>query len=630
MMDTLRGYAKGWASQLLLVILVLSFAVWGVSDFFTGFQQNTVARVGSTDISVIEFQRSYDQAVRQLSTQFGMPVTQEQARQMGIPGQILGRLVNQATLDETAASLGMGISDEMLGMRIASDPQYFGTSGTFDRGYLSQLIASQGMTEDDFIIQSRSEYIRGQLGQALAGGISAPEAYLRAVQEFRGTERDVAFVVVSAPPEADIPAPDDTALAAYFDAHKSEWNAPELRAFTYITLSPATVARAEDITDEEARARYDASPARFSTTERRQVQQIVFPTRVEAEAAAAAIASGKTFDDIVAERALQGSDIDLGLVARDELVDSTIAAAAFGLALNTPSGIVEGAFGPVILRVVTIEPAVVTGFDEVKDQLKLEIASERAATEIAELHDAIEDARAGGDSIADVASRYGLPVTDISDVDAQGNDADGTPISDLPPTLVAGVFDTDIDFPNAPIETERGTWVWYDVTAVTAPRERPLAEVRERVITAWKEAERQRLLDETATAARDKVQGTRNIDQVAMELGLTVQRVPRLARTAAEGALSSEAIAAAFSGLVTDVVIAPGIDPLTTTVLVVENEYAPTFDPNQPELTAVKEQVNSDVVADLIGLYVGELQKKTDVRINEAVLQQVLGLGTVN
>jgi peptidyl-prolyl cis-trans isomerase D len=356
------------------------------------------------------------------------------------------------------------------------------------------------------------------------------------------------------------------------------------------------------------------------------VQQIVFPTRAEAEAAAAAISSGKTFDDIVAERALTPADIDLGLVSREQLIDATIAEAAFGLALNTPSGIIDGAFGPVIVRVVTIEPAVVTSFDTVKDQLKTEIAAERAATEINALHDAIEDARAGGDTIPDIAERFGLPIVTVADVDAQGNDADGTPVPDLTPQLIAGVFDTDVGFPNAPIETVRGTYVWYDVTAITEPRERPLAEVRDRVVTAWKAAERQRLLDERAAEARDKVEGTRNIDQVATELGTTAARLPALKRTDAEGALSSEAIAAAFAGPPNDVVMAPGIDPMTTTILLVENSSLPVFDSSAPGVAQIREQVDSEIVGDLIGLYVGELQKKTDVRINEAVLQQVLGL----
>ena len=62
---------------------------------------------------------------------------------------------------------------------------------------------------------------------------------------------------------------------------------------------------------------------------------------------------------------------------------------------------VDGRFGPVILRVTTIEPAVVTPFEQVKADLKTEIADERAVAEITDMHDAIEDARAGGDTLAE-------------------------------------------------------------------------------------------------------------------------------------------------------------------------------------------------------------------------------------
>ncbi len=47
MLDALRKYASGWVAQLLMAILVLSFAVWGVSDIFNGFGANNVAQVGN-------------------------------------------------------------------------------------------------------------------------------------------------------------------------------------------------------------------------------------------------------------------------------------------------------------------------------------------------------------------------------------------------------------------------------------------------------------------------------------------------------------------------------------------------------------------------------------------------------
>ena len=625
MLNSLRKYATGWVAQLLMGILVLSFAVWGVSDIFTGFRSNAIAQVGSTDINVVDFQRQYDAALQGLSQQFGTAISQEQARQMGIPTQVLGRLVNQATLDEAASELGLGMSNEVLGHRIASDPQFFGTSGTFDRGYLTQLIRAQGLTEDEFIIQRRGEYIRAQLGQAFAGALSAPDAFLRAVHEYRNEERDISYVVVTAPPVSEVGEPTETALTAYFDEHKADWSAPELRAISYFMLSPGEVARALEVTDEEAKARYDASPERFTTVERRKVEQIVFPDRAEAEAAAAEIAGGLTFEALMAARSLKAADVDLGLVTRAELVDPAIADAAFALAANAVSPVVDGRFGPAIVRVTTIEPAVVTTFEQAKADLKAEIANERAAAEISDMHDAIEDARAGGDTLAEVAKRFSLTMPTVAAVDETGKDGDGNVIANVPAGLLAAAFQSDVGLENDPIQPDRNSYAWFEVTALTEPRERPLTEVRDKVVAAWKEAERQRKLTERAEALRGELQDRRDIAAVAAELFLPVKTAKVTRTTKPDGDLSTAALGAAFEGPKGAVATADGAQPLTAVVLLVDNVVVPPYTGDAPDAAQTREQLDSQFTGDLLGMYVTELQGKTDVRFNQAVLQQVLG-----
>jgi peptidyl-prolyl cis-trans isomerase D len=626
MLDNLRKYATGWVAQLFIGLLVLSFAVWGVSDIFTGFRSDAVAQVGSTDVTVVDFQRDYDLAIQNLSRQLGAPITQQQATQMGIPGQVLGRLVSQATLNEAAGNLGLGMSNAVLGRQIAEDPRFHGPDGTFNRGYLSEYIRSQNMTEDQFIDYLRNEYLRGQIGQAFAGGVSAPESYLRAVHDFRTEQRDISYVILHAPTEAEVPNPDETALSTWFTANAADFAAPEYRAVTYFSLSPDEIARADEITDEEARERYDANPQRFTTVERRRVQQIVFPDRAEADAAAEALAGGQTFDALLTERGLTPEDVDLGLVPKDQLVDPAIAEAAFALAPNTVSAVVDGAFGPVLLRVTEIEPAVVTSFEEAKDSLKAEIAAERAVAEINDTYNAIEDARAGGDSISEAAARYGLEVVSVPAIDASGNGEDGQPVAGIPQQLLTAIFDTEVGFENDPVEPERNSFTWYEVTAVTDPRDRTLDEVRDRAVTAWKAEQRQVLLDERTKAVLTELE-TRPLADVASELRLQTRTAADLTRVAQpSGEVTQGAISAIFSTAEGEAGSAPGSAPLTGMVFVVDDITVPEYAPDGEALTQAKEQFDTQFVGDLLGMYVGELQNKTSVRFNQALLEQIMGV----
>ncbi len=129
MLNALRKGAGGWVAQLLIALLVVSFAVWGVSGFLTGFQADTVASVGGTEVSSQQFFRQYDLAKRQLGQQIGQSVTDEQARLFGLPGQVLGRLVTEAALNDEATTLGLGVSGDTLAKQIADDPSFQGPTG---------------------------------------------------------------------------------------------------------------------------------------------------------------------------------------------------------------------------------------------------------------------------------------------------------------------------------------------------------------------------------------------------------------------------------------------------------------------------------------------------------------------
>ena len=109
-----------------------------------------------------------------------------------------------------------------------------------------------------------------------------------------------------------------------------------------------------------------------------------------------------TFAELAAERGLKDTDIDLGTVTKSAMVDRAVADAAFALKQGEVSAPVEGRFGIVLVQVVKIEPATTRPFEEVAAELKQEMATERARSELTTLHDKIEDERLGGATLADL------------------------------------------------------------------------------------------------------------------------------------------------------------------------------------------------------------------------------------
>jgi peptidyl-prolyl cis-trans isomerase D len=627
MLDKLRKASNTWVAQVLIALLVVSFAVWGVSGFFTGFNQDVVAKVGDTEVTVSDFIRNYDQQMRALSQQLGQPVSPEQAQMFGLPQQVLGRLIADATLTDEARRMGLGISNDALGKQIRDDEAFQDESGNFDRIRFGQLLQNAGLTEDQYVAQLRVGYTRQQIVDGLAGETRVPDAFMKALHDYRSEDRTLNWVVLGTDSVTGVPEPTDTDLNSFFEAHKSDWKAPELRAITLLSLSPADIADAAAVTDAEAQELYDRVAAtRFTTPEKRQIQQIVFDSAEQAQAASAALTGGATFESVLAERNLTPEAVDLGLVRREDIIDPKVAEAAFSLAAGSVSEVIDGQFGPVILRVVTIQPQTVTPFAEVSDQLKTEIAEGRAAQEIADQLDVIEDARAGGATLDEIARNYDLTLRTVPALDASGNDADGNLITDLPAgqDLVNAVFESDVGLENNPIPADTG-YVGYSVTSVAAPRDRTLAEVRDQVVAAWKAAVVQKRLTERAEDIRKQVEAGGDLMTVGTDAGLAVESADGVTRaTEPPAGLSRQIVEAAFGGPKGYVAVADGADGAKVVVVTTEASVPPYFS-GAPDLEQADTQFSGEVANDILTQYVVQLQQQLGVSVNQTALNTAIG-----
>jgi peptidyl-prolyl cis-trans isomerase D len=628
MLDALRRGASGWIAQLFIAVLVISFAIWGVADVFRGFHADAVATVGRTDISINDFARQYDFAKKQLGQQLGQPVNDDQARLFQLPQQVLGRLVADATLDDGAHRMGLGISNKTLADEIASDPRFLGSSGTFDRITFGQYVRQIGYTEADYLNQLRQTYVRQQIFGALAGGIKVPDAYMQALHAFKNEARKLSYIVLTPAIAGTIADPTADDLAKYFDAHKAEYRAPEYRAITIMQLTAKDLAKPADVSDEDAKKAYDSQAARWTTPERRKVEQIVFKDRAEADAAAAELSSGKTFDDLIAERKAKPQDVDLGLVTRDQIIDPKIADAAFALAPNTVSGVVEGGFGPAIVRVTTVEPQVVKTFDEAKADLKQEIATRNAATEVNDQHDTIEDARAGGSTLKEIAAKYGLKLVAIAAVDKAGKDPEGNPVADIPggQGLLQPAFQSDVGIANSPVSTGDGGFAWFDVTGITAEHDRKLDEVKDKVVAAWKHDKVDEMLAAKANEVKDRLSKGEDIAKVAGELSLEVKTAENVTReTKPDGDLTAAAIQGAFAGPKGSAAVAAGKAEQSKVVLVVTDASVPPYFSGAPDLAQSQEQFSTQISNDLLTQYTVQMQGQVGLQLNQSALQQAMG-----
>ncbi len=336
-------------------VLILSFAVWGIADIFKGFGQSTLAKIGSTEISTEQFRQLYTDRLQQLGRQFGRPLTMDQARAFGLDRQVLQQTIAEAALDEEARRMGLGQSDAETMRMIYADPNFKGVSGAFDPQRFQATIRQFGFTEQRYIADQRRVSLRRQIAGTVSAGLEPPKVLIEALSRFQNEQRSIEYVKLDAAQAGTIDPPSPETLAAYFDEHKTQFRAPEYRKLSFVIVTPEEIGKWASVSDEDAKKRFEENRGKLGTPEQRQVSQIVFPNADEAAAARSRIASGMSFEDLAKERGLSPSDVDLGMIAKSAIIDPAIADAAFSLPSGEVSQPVQGRFGVALVKIGKIE-----------------------------------------------------------------------------------------------------------------------------------------------------------------------------------------------------------------------------------------------------------------------------------
>ena len=389
-------------------VLIVSFAVWGIADIFKGFGQSSLAKVGGTEISTEQFRHIYTDKLQQLGRSFGRPLTSEQARAFGLDRQVLQQTIADAALDEEARRMGLAQSQEETMRLIYGDPNFKGLGGKFDPARFQATIRQFGYTEQRYLAEQRRVGLRRQIAGTVSAGIEPPKVLIEALARFQNEQRSIEYVKLDAAQAGTIDPPSPEALAAYFEDRKTQFRAPEYRKLSFVVISPEEIGKWIEVSDEDAKKVFEQRRDQLGTPEKREVQQMVFPNEGEAQAARARITSGTSFDDIAKERNLNLADVDLGMIAKSGIIDPAIADAAFTLPSGEVSQPVQGRFGVALVKIGKIEAGAMPSYESLAAQIKKELATERARTKVAELHNKMEDERGGGAGVIEAAQKLGL------------------------------------------------------------------------------------------------------------------------------------------------------------------------------------------------------------------------------
>ncbi|HET7409359.1 MAG TPA: SurA N-terminal domain-containing protein, partial [Paracoccaceae bacterium] len=550
MIKFLRRAVKSLPAQILLGLLVVSFAVWGIGDIFSAGGPGAVATVGETEVPAERYADALARTQRVLSQQQREAVSMRELRETGIADATLASLVREAAFAEELDRLGIAVPAEAVRRAIVDNPAFQDGQGAFNQFLYQSRINNAGYSPQAYEAATRELLGQQLLTDAFAPVAAPPPGMAEAIAAHAGEERTLAYVRLTPDMVPEPAAPGPEALAAWFEENVERFREPERRTGLYLHTNLEELAVELAPTEEEVRAEYEAHPQAYSVEATREVEQIVFDDEAAAQAALERIRAGEaSFAEIAAEQNVSIADLSLGTVTREQLPDAS-AEAVFGVTEPGVVGPVEGIFGPMLLNVTAVQEGGTAPLEQVADRIRGVLADRLAREAAVDRANAIDDLRASGTPLPEIAEQIGLDLVRFEGLDPQGNVAAG----EAPPLASVPAFMAEV---NAAIGGEErdviqmpdGSYVLVMVEEIADSHLPELDAIRDRVVEAWKAEQRMQALEERATELAARIAAQGGIEAVATAEGLgapetlsfTRQRVPApLSPALAEAAFAAE------------------------------------------------------------------------------------------
>ncbi|SNB61158.1 peptidyl-prolyl cis-trans isomerase D [Arboricoccus pini] len=533
MLDALRSRASSWVVKILLLLLVVSFVIWGIGDVFRGdTSTDVVAKVDGLPVRAPLVEREARQQMNQLQQQMGGKLPPTPAIMNSLRQQALNSAIARRLLDAHAADLGLVVPDELLVQTVRQEPS-FQDQGGFNRPQFEAYLQQVGFTETDFFEQLRGDILRGDLVGALTAGARSAKAAAQVLAAYQNEKRAGRALIVENS-AMQVPEPDDATLSTYLEANKNRYQAPEYRRVEIAIADAQSLASEQQISEADAKTYYDANLAKFTKPETRTAEQLLASDSATLEEAGRQIAAGKSPSEVA--QALKDKGVSyatLGPVAKGQLPEK-LDTSIWGLQLQGVSSPVEDSFGWHLIKLTAIEPEIVTPFDQAKAQIEKDLALRHASEQLPEITNQLDDALGGGASLADAAARAGLQVQKIAAVDRNGQAPDGSKI--VTPTLdkrmLDEIFATGEGQTSLLITDNDGRYFVVSVSAIQPPRTKTLAEARDELVKDWRQQQASDAAQKLAAALLDKAKTGESLEALAAENpGTRLDALPLTART---------------------------------------------------------------------------------------------------
>ena len=626
MLEKLRNSSKSSIPKIvlgtLMVLLILSFAIWGTEDLIgVSKRQTTVAKVGNIDVSAKEFISLYTRQTDEIRKLLGSSLDIKRGREFGYVDRALSSLINRALFNNQAADLGLSVSDVNVRDRIIKDESFQDDLGQFSELIFRQLISESGYTEDGYVEGTRQDLARDQMVETLRSSFVLPKIISENIGSYNLEERSINYLIIKTD-DQKYETPNESEISNFFKKNESDFQTDEYRDVETLLLDANKFAENTTVTDEEIEVLYEERKESLIKPERRYLRQILVKEQKKSERIYSLLKS-ENFLKIANDLAnLDEEDVDLGWNTKTELPEEVVDE-VFALNKNSISKPLESTFGWHIFQILDIEELKEFKLEDVKNKFRNELLIEKGKEAVYDLQDEIEDSLASGESLKEISEKLEVKLIQATMMNKEGVNIDGNKNESYQDTrILRAIFNQK--------ENEEGNLIDIDddnglavsiVKKIYPPKQMSLNQARPEIIKRLQQDDQFNKALLFANKLKVEILDS-SISKVAKKYNLDLKGVAPFNRIRPDDSeIPLTLIDKIFDADLNEVLVH---NRLKDEVIVSQvAEIVDAYGRDKEDMKSFVERIEDDMSVDLLAQFSEVLRKKYKISINDDVIDEL-------
>lgn len=533
MLQFIRERAQGLIAWVIVILIIIPFALWGINQYFRGGAEQPVAKVNGNGIPQRDFHLAYQQVRAFRQSLMGQNFNPALMDENEIKQDALKRLIRREVLAQAAIEAGFRIGDEQLGQDITKQEQ-FQNQGKFDPQLYERLVNSRGMTTARFESSLRVDLLSTQILSSYTDTAIVTDDELDNILRIKEQQRKIGYMILKSEDyTGDVTISDDE-ISDYYENHLDRFAVPEQVSIEYLELSAATMAQTIQVDDKTLHDLYEEQQANFSTGEERHARHILINVKENADDKTVQAARSKAEDILKKIRA--GEDFaklakkysddsgsaakggDLGFFGKGVMVkpfEDTV----FSMKVNEVSDLVRSPFGFHIIKLEGIKAGHTKSFDEVRATLEQQYKEHKAEEQFFDQADRLADLTyENPDTLSIASQQLNIPIVTtglFSRNNGQGIATD--------PKIREAAFSADVLDANnnsEPIDLGQNRLVVLRIKEHKIATTRPQEEVKDQVIKQLQREKARQAAEEAGKKLLQRINAGENAELIADEARL--------------------------------------------------------------------------------------------------------------